>query len=171
MSSVRPATRKEWDRRSADAVALQQKRAQQQHKTGQRTNVSAEKTLAEAEAQPPLQQKRARQQQTRSSVREKLAEAGAQPPPKKAPAAGQTVAVQSCRAFGNFSPQVLERGNFVDIPRPCVGVESVFACHWFRESNFFANAVFQHAKPQLPCCHHVGPTGGLIFWCWWAEDF
>ena len=114
-------------------VALQQKRAQQQHKTDQRRHANAKAKLAEAGAQPPLQKKRAKQQhktgqRRHASADAKLAEAGAQPPSEKVPAEKQTISVQSCHASGSFSLQFSERNNFVDVPRPCVEVESVFAC-------------------------------------------
>ena len=130
-------------------MPLQQKRTRQQQ-----SRSSVREKQEQEDEQPPPQQNRARQQQARNSLMAKLAETGVQPQWKKA-RAGQ-IALQSCCVCDNFSQQVLEESNFVEIPRPFVGLESNFAFHWFLESNFFAKAQFQYEEQiRLPCCHDV----------------
>ena len=89
VSFVRPATSKERVRRSADLVALQEKRAQT-HKPSQRATVGARNAPTQAaEAQKPLQHARADQQQSRSRSRDRQIKPGAQPPPQQSCASQQ----------------------------------------------------------------------------------
>ena len=89
VSFVRPATSKERVRRSADLVALQEKRAQT-HKPSQRATVGARNAPTQAaEAQKPLQQARTVKQQSRSRSRDRQIEPGAQPPTQQSRASQQ----------------------------------------------------------------------------------
>ena len=144
VSSVRPATSKERVRRSADLVALQEKRAQT-HKPSQRATVGARNAPTQAgEAQRPLQHARADQQQSRSRSRDRQVGPGAQPPPQQSCASQQPARSRFVEKLDEVAqqPQILsilfpQKNNFWRVSHDCIEVESVLAYRWCRSQRGF----------------------------------
>ena len=144
VSSVRPATSKERVRRSADLVALQEKRAQT-HKPSQRATVGARNAPTQAgEAQRPLQHARADQQQSRSRSRDRQIKPGAQPPTQQSRARQQQARASLVEKLENGAQQPqwnkARASCFVcGIFRPMISQNTIFTK--FRVLRFSWNAI------------------------------